>query len=96
MSGKSSRDARIRDNTSYSNILWLATFAKLSMGKHYEKHLYFFSNSQKRPALQHDQNNDKCPDSSHSPLKRNCSTKWVDNYDVTTIILAKQMICFHS
>ena len=26
--------------------------------------------------------NDKCSDSSHSPLKRNCSTKWIENHDV--------------
>ena len=25
--------------------------------------------------------NGKCPDNSHSPLKRNCSTKWIENHD---------------
>ena len=45
----------------------------------------FFSNSHKRLLLLHAQVNDKCPDSSHSPLKRNCSTKWIENYDVVFV-----------
>ena len=32
--------------------------------------------------LLHAQVNGKCPDSSHSPLKCHCSTKWIENYDV--------------
>ena len=51
------------------------------MRKHYEKHT-FFSGSQIRLSLLHAQVSDKCPDSSHSPLKRNCSTRWIENYDV--------------
>ena len=47
--------------------------------------LVFFSNSQKRLSLLHAQVHDKCPDSSHSPLKRNCSTKWIKNYDVVFV-----------
>ena len=27
----------------------------------------------------------KCPDSSHSPLKRNCYAKWIENYDVAFV-----------
>ena len=45
----------------------------------------FFSYSQKRLSLLHAQVNDKCPDSLHSPLKRNCSTKWIQNYDVVFV-----------
>ena len=47
-----------------------------------ESHIDIFSNSQKRLSLLHSQVDDKCPDSSHSPLKRNCSTKWIENYVV--------------
>ena len=47
--------------------------------------LVFFSNSQKRLSLLHAQVDDKCPDSSHSPLKRNCSTKWIENYDAVFV-----------
>ena len=56
-----------------------------SMRKHYEKHISIFSNSQKRLSLLRAQVNDKCPDSSRSPLKRNCSTKWIENYDVVFV-----------
>ena len=52
------------------------------MHKHYERHIGIFSNSQKRLSLLHAQVNDKCPDSSHSPLKRNCFKKCIENYDV--------------
>ena len=41
----------------------------------------FFYNSEKRLSLLHDQVNHKCPDSSHSRLKRHCSSKWIENYD---------------
>ena len=27
----------------------------------------------------------KCPDPLHLPLKRNCSTKWIENYDIVFI-----------
>ena len=47
--------------------------------------LVFFLNSQKRLLLLHAQVNDKCVDSSHSPLKRNCFTKWIENYDVVFV-----------
>ena len=53
--------------------------------EHQEKHIGIFSNSQKRLSLLHAQVNDKCPDSSHSPLKRNCSTKWIKNFDVVFV-----------
>ena len=51
-----------------------------SMRKHYERHVGIFSNSQKPLSLLHAQVNDKCLDSSRSRLKRNCSTKWIENY----------------
>ena len=47
--------------------------------------LIFFSNSQKRFSLMHAQVNDKCPDSLHSPLKCNCSTKWIENYNAVFV-----------
>ena len=56
-----------------------------SIRKHYERHIGICSNSQKRLSLLHAQVNDKCPDSSHSRLRRNCSTKWIENYDVVYI-----------
>ena len=40
-----------------------------SIRKHYKRHIGIFSYSQKRLSLLHAQVNDKCPDSSHSPLK---------------------------
>ena len=55
------------------------------MREHNERHIDIFSNSQKRLSLLHAQVNDKCPDPSHSPLKRNCSTKWIENYDVVFV-----------
>ena len=45
----------------------------------------FFFNSQKRLSLLHAQVGDKCPDSSCSPLKRNCFTKWIESYDVVFV-----------
>ena len=42
-------------------------------------------NSQKSLSLLHAQVNGKCPDSSSSPLKRNCSTKWIKNCDVVSV-----------
>ena len=45
----------------------------------------FFSNSQKRLSLLHAQVDDKCPDSLRSPLKRHCSTKWIENYDAVFV-----------
>ena len=63
-----------------------------SMRKHYEKHIGISSNSQKRLLLLHAQVDDKCPDSSHSPLKRNRSTKWIENYDVVFVI--KVFFCY--
>ena len=29
--------------------------------------------------------NGKCPDSSHSRLKRHCSTKWIKNYNAVFV-----------
>ena len=55
------------------------------MRKHYERHIGIFSNSQKRLSLLHALVNDKCPDSSRSLLKRNCSTKWSENCDVVLV-----------
>ena len=55
------------------------------MRKHYERHIDIFSNSQKRLSLLHAQVNEKCPESSHLPLKRNCSTKWIENYDAVFV-----------
>ena len=56
-----------------------------SMRKHYERHVGIFSNSQKPLSLLHAQVNDKCPDSSRSPLKRNCSTKRIENYNAVFV-----------
>ena len=56
-----------------------------SMSKHHERHIGIFSNSEKRFSLLHAQVNDKCPDSSRSPLKRNCSTKWIEDYDAVFV-----------
>ena len=56
------------------------------MRKHYDRHIGIFSNSEKRLSLLHAQINDKCPNSSHSPLKRNCSTKWIESYDAVFVL----------
>ena len=56
-----------------------------SIRKQHVRHIDIFSNSQKRLSLLHAQVNDKCPDSSHSPLKHNCSTKGIGNYDVVFV-----------
>ena len=45
-----------------------------TMRKHHRRYIGIFFNSQKRLSLLHAQVNDKCSDSPHSPLKRNCST----------------------
>ena len=55
------------------------------MRKHHERHMGIFSNSQKRLSLLNAQVNDKCPDSSHSPLKHNCSIKWIENYNIVFV-----------
>ena len=55
------------------------------MCKHYERHVGIFSNSQKPRSLLHAQVNDKCPDSLRSRLKRNCSTKWIENYNTVFV-----------
>ena len=47
--------------------------------------LVFFSNSKKHFSPLHAQVNDKCSDSLHSRLKRHCSTKWIENYDVVFV-----------
>ena len=57
----------------------------LSIGKHHERHIGIFSNSEKRLSLLHAQVNDTCPDSSHSRLKRHCFTKWIENYDAVFV-----------
>ena len=49
------------------------------------KDMEFFSDSKKRLSLLNAQVNGKCPDSSHSPLKRRCSTKWIENYDAVFV-----------
>ena len=51
-----------------------------SIRKHHKKYIGIFSNTEKRLSLLHAKVNDKCPDSSHSPLKRHCSAKWIENY----------------
>ena len=56
-----------------------------SMRKHYERHVDIFSNSHKRLSLLHAQVNRKCPDSLRLPLKRNCSTKWIENYNAVFV-----------
>ena len=55
------------------------------MREHYERHIGIFSNSQKRLSLLHAQFNDKCPDYSHSRLKSNCFTKWIEHYDAVFV-----------
>ena len=84
---KSSRDATIRNSTSdVGNILWLATYTKFSsILKHHERHIGIFSNSAKRLSPLHAQINNKCPDSSHSHLKRHCFTNWIENYDAVFV-----------
>ena len=46
-----------------------------SMRKHHKRHIGIFFYSEKRLSLLHTQVNERCPDSSHSRLKRRCSTK---------------------
>ena len=62
-----------------------AFIKKLNIGISIKDISVFFSNSEKRLSLMHSQVNDKYPDSSHSPLKRNCSTKWIENYDAVFV-----------
>ena len=47
--------------------------------------LVFCSDSEKRLLLLHAQIDDKCSDSSHSPLKSHCFTKWIENYDAVVV-----------
>ena len=54
----------------------------LSIPKHHERHTGIFSDSEKPLLLLHAHVNDNCHDSLHSRLKRHCSTKWIENYDV--------------
>ena len=56
-----------------------------SICKHHERHIGIFSNSEKRFSLLHAQVNDKCPDSSHSGLKRHCSRNWIESYDAVFV-----------
>ena len=49
------------------------------------KDIGIFSNYEKGLSLLHASVNDKCPDSSHSRLKRHCSTKWIENYDAVFV-----------
>ena len=56
-----------------------------SIRKHHDEHIGIFSDSEKRLLLLHTHVNDKCPDSSHSRLKRHCSTKWIENYDAVFV-----------
>ena len=55
------------------------------MRKHHERHVGIFSNSEKLFSLLHAQVNDKCPDTSHSRLKRHCSTMRIENYDAVFV-----------
>ena len=55
------------------------------MRKHHERHVGIFSNSEKHLSLLHAQVNGKCPDSLHSRLKRNSSSKWIENYDAVFV-----------
>ena len=57
-------------------LAWVNTMKDISV---------FFSNFQKRLSLLHAQVNDKCSDSSHSRLKRHCSTKRIENYDAVFV-----------
>ena len=52
-----------------------------SMRSNMKDILVFFCNSEKRLSLLHAQVNGKCPVSSHSRLKRHCSTKWIVDHD---------------
>ena len=56
-----------------------------SMNKHHERHIAIFYNSEKHLSLPHAQVDNKCPDSSHPLLKRNCSTNWIENYDAVFV-----------
>ena len=56
-----------------------------NMRGHHERHIDIFSNSEKHLSLLHAQVNDKCPDSSHSRLKRHCSTKWTEDHDAVFV-----------
>ena len=49
----------------------------------------FFSNSSKRLSTLHSYISRKCPDSSHSRLKRHCTTRWVENQEA--VIVFKEM-----
>ena len=57
-----------------------------SIRKHHERHVGVFSNSEKHLSLLHAQVNGKCPDSSHSRLKRHYSTKWIENSDADFVL----------
>ena len=56
-----------------------------SIRKHHEGHVGIFSDSEKRLLLLRAHVNEKCFDSSHSRLKRHCSTKWIENYDAVFV-----------
>ena len=45
----------------------------------------FFSKSENRLSLLHAEVNGRCPDSSHSRLKRHCSTKWIEDHDAVFV-----------
>ena len=47
--------------------------------------MVFFSNSEKHISLLHAQVNGKCPNSSHSRLKRHFSTKWIEDHDAVFV-----------
>ena len=44
-----------------------------------------FSKSENRLSLLHAQVNGRCSDSSHSRLKRHCSTKWIEDHDAVFV-----------
>ena len=56
-----------------------------SIRKHHDEHIGIFSDSKKRLLLLHAHVNDRCLDSSYSRLKRQRSTKWIENYDAVFV-----------
>ena len=56
-----------------------------SMRKHHKRPIGIVFLFRKRFSLLHAQVYHKCPNSSHSRLKRHCSTKWIENYDVVFV-----------
>ena len=55
------------------------------MRKQHKRRIGVFSNSEKRFSLLHAQINGKYLDCSHSSLKHNCSTKWIEDHNVVFV-----------